>query len=106
MVLAVVNRAKWNSKFVPHIQTGVSMINAAQIRAARGLLDISQSRLAAMSSVSMSTIKRLKGASQIRGSAESIWKVQRDLEEAGIEFIPADGNSGPGVRLREKRGLG
>ena len=79
------------------------MINAAQIRAARALLDISQARLSAMSSVSESTIKRLEGASQIRGSAESIWKVQRVLEEAGIEFIPADGNSGPGVRLRENR---
>lgn len=79
------------------------MINAAQIRAARALLDISQLRLSAMSSVSESTIKRLEGASQIRGSAESIWKVQRVLEQAGIEFIPADGNSGPGVRLRENR---
>ena len=79
------------------------MINAAQIRAARALLDISQARLSAMSSVSESTIKRLEGASQIRGSAESIWKVQRVLEEAGIEFIPAEGSSGPGVRLRESR---
>ena len=79
------------------------MINAAQIRAARALLDISQSRLSAMSSVSESTIKRLEGASGIRGAAESIWKVQRVLEEAGIEFIPADGSSGPGVRLRENR---
>ena len=79
------------------------MINAAQIRAARALLDISQARLSAMSSVSESTIKRLEGASQIRGSAESIWKVQRVLEEAGIEFIPAEGSSGPGVLLRESR---
>lgn len=78
------------------------MINAAQIRAARALLDISQLRLSEMSEVSESTIKRLEGASQIRGSAESIWKVQRVLEEAGVEFIAADRNSGPGVRLREK----
>jgi transcriptional regulator with XRE-family HTH domain len=79
------------------------MINAAQIRAARALLDISQLQLAAMSSVSESTIKRLEAASGIRGAAESIWKVQRVLEEAGVEFIAADGSSGPGVRLREKR---
>ena len=76
------------------------MINAAQIRAARALLDISQLQLAAMSSVSESTIKRLEAASTIRGSAESIWKVQRVLEEAGVEFIPAEGDKGPGVRLR------
>ena len=79
------------------------MINAAQIRAARALLDISQARLADMSSVSESTIKRLEAASQIRGSAESIWKVQQILEAAGIEFIPAEGAGGPGVRLRENR---
>ena len=79
------------------------MINAAQIRAARALLDISQSRLSAMSTVSESTIKRLEGASGIRGAAESIWKVQRVLEEAGVEFIPAEGSRGPGVRLRENR---
>jgi transcriptional regulator with XRE-family HTH domain len=79
------------------------MINAAQIRAARALLDISQARLAAMSAVSESTIKRLEAASTIRGSAESIWKVQRVLEEAGVEFIPAEGSRGPGVRLRENR---
>ena len=80
------------------------MINAAQIRAARALLDISQARLAAMSSVSESTIKRLEAASTIRGSAESIWKVQRVLEETGVEFIPAEGDKGPGVRLRDNRG--
>lgn len=79
------------------------MINAAQIRAARALLDISQVRLAAMSSVSESTIKRLEAASEIRGSAESIWKIQQVLEVAGIEFIPAEGEGGPGVRLRENR---
>jgi transcriptional regulator with XRE-family HTH domain len=79
------------------------MINAAQIRAARALLDISQLRLSEMSGVSESTIKRLEAASQIRGSAESIWKVQRVLEDAGVEFIPAEGDKGPGVRLRENR---
>ena len=79
------------------------MINAAQIRAARALLDISQLRLSEMSGVSDSTIKRLEAASHIRGAAESIWKVQRVLEEAGIEFLAAEGSSGPGVRLREKR---
>ena len=79
------------------------MINAAQIRAARALLDISQARLSAMSRVSESTIKRLEGASQIRGSAESIWKVQRVLEEAGVEFIPVEGDRGSGVRLRENK---
>lgn len=79
------------------------MIDAAQIRAARALLDISQFKLAALASVSESTIKRLEAASQIRGAAESIWKVQRVLEEAGVEFVAADGSRGPGVRLRESR---
>ena len=27
------------------------------------------------------------------------------LEQAGVEFIPADENKGPGVRLKEKIGI-
>ena len=37
---------------------------------------------------------------QIRGSVESVWKIQRALEAAGIEFIPAEAGKGPGVRLK------
>ena len=37
---------------------------------------------------------------QIRGSVESVWKIQTALEAAGIEFIAAEAGKGPGVRLK------
>ena len=77
------------------------LIDAAQIRASRALLDISQSELSRLASVSATTIKRLEGSSEIRGAAETVWKIQMALEKAGIEFIPGDDQKGPGVRLRE-----
>ena len=78
------------------------MIDAAQIRAARALLDISQLQLAAMSAVSESTIKRLEAASTIRGSAESIW-FRGYLRRPVLNSFPDEGGQGPGVRLRENR---
>ena len=78
------------------------MIDAAQIRAARGLLNISQTELAEMAAMSTATVKRIESASAIRGTAESLWKLQTALEKAGVEFIPADDHKGPGVRLKER----
>ena len=81
------------------------MIFSAEIRAGRALLGWSQSNLAEAASVGVATVRRLESAgSEIRGSAESVWKVQRALEEAGIEFIPPEGTKGPGVRLRASQG--
>ena len=31
---------------------------------------------------------------------ERLWKIQTALEKAGVEFIPADDQKGPGVRLK------
>jgi transcriptional regulator with XRE-family HTH domain len=76
------------------------MVNAAQIRAARALLDLSQAQISKLAAVSATTIKRLEATAEIRGSAEVLWKVQTALENAGVEFIPADETKGPGVRLK------
>ena len=46
----------------------------------------------------------LKLATEVRGAAETVWKLQTALEKAGVEFIPADEHKGPGVRLKEKVG--
>ena len=77
------------------------MIEAAQIRAARGLLNLAQADLAIRAGVHVATIRRLEAAPEIRGAAETLWKIQNALEAAGIEFIPAEGGKGPGVRLKE-----
>jgi transcriptional regulator with XRE-family HTH domain len=78
------------------------VIDAAQIRAARALLDVSQAQLSKLALVSATTIKRLEAASEIRGAAETLWKLQTALEKAGVEFISADEHKGPGARLKER----
>ncbi len=73
-------------------------IAAAQVRAARAMVKWSQQDLARASGVSLPTIKRMEGSDgPIRGITENVWKVQRALEAAGIEFTDDDA---PGVRLR------
>jgi len=76
------------------------MIFPAEIRAGRALLGWSQIRLAAAASVGVATVRRLEGAGSPRGSVDTLWKIQRALEDAGIEFIPAAEGKGPGVRLK------
>ena len=79
------------------------MIFASEIRAARGLIGWSQEDLAKAASVGISTVRRLEGArDHIRGSTEVLWKIQRALEQAGVEFIPSDDTKGPGVRLKQR----
>lgn len=76
------------------------MIGPAQIRAARALLDVNQTKLSEWASISAATLKRIEGSSEIRGAADTIRKIQRALEAAGVEFIPEEAGRGPGVRLR------
>jgi transcriptional regulator with XRE-family HTH domain len=78
------------------------MITAAQVKAARALLGLNQSELAKKTGLGIATVKRLELSSKLRGAATTLWKVQTALEEAGIEFLPASEESGPGVRLRAR----
>jgi hypothetical protein len=79
------------------------MIGPAQIRAARALLDINQTKLSEWASISVATLKRIEGASEIRGAADTLWKIQQALESAGVEFIAEDAGKGVGVRLKQSR---
>ena len=79
------------------------MVDAAQIRAARALLNMVQTDLARIASVHVATIRRLEAATEVRGAAETIWKIQKALEAAGIEFISEEAGRGPGVRLKHAR---
>ena len=76
------------------------MIHASQIRGARAILELSQSKLAELAGVSAATVKRIESAAEIRGAADTLWKIEKALETAGVEFIDADGIKGPGVRLK------
>ena len=76
------------------------MIGPRQIRAARALLSMGQLELSELADVGISTVKRIELATDIAGSARTLWKLQTALEKAGVEFIPADELKGSGVRLR------
>jgi transcriptional regulator with XRE-family HTH domain len=77
------------------------MIFAREIRAGRALLGWSQLDLAKAASIGVATVRRLEAAgTAVRGSVDTVWKIQQALEKAGVEFIPAEEGRGPGVRLR------
>ena len=77
------------------------MIYPVQVRAARSLLGISQDELARLAAIGVVTLKRLEAAgTEIRGSAQTIARIQQALERAGIIFIDQNDEAGPGVRLR------
>ena len=76
------------------------MISAKQIKAARVFLEMEQRDLAAKSGLSLPTIQRMEKMGVERSSAANAQKVQRALEDGGVEFIPENGG-GAGVRLRK-----
>lgn len=75
------------------------MISPSQCRAARGLLDWGQQKLADEAGVGVVTVRQLEaGTHQPRHATLQV--VRRCLEAAGVEFI-AENGGGAGVRLRE-----
>jgi transcriptional regulator with XRE-family HTH domain len=70
-----------------------------QIRAARGLLDWSQTRLGETAGVSLSTVKDFE-AGRRTPTVASIGAILGALEAAGVEFTNGDA---PGVRLKKAR---
>ena len=76
-------------------------MTSAQLRAARAMLDWSQSKLAREAGVSVETIKRLE---RMEGALEAtkvatLEAIRQCLIGAGIEFVNSDA---PGVRLRAR----
>ena len=77
------------------------MIYPVQIRAARVLVGLSQQDLAKLAGIGLATLKRIEGAgAELTGTAQTMARIQRALESAGVIFLDAAGNAGPGVRLR------
>jgi transcriptional regulator with XRE-family HTH domain len=74
-------------------------ISAAQCRAARALLDWSQSDLEASAQVAKKTIADLERGTR-QPYARTLMALRAALEAAGVEFI-AENGGGPGVRLRK-----
>jgi transcriptional regulator with XRE-family HTH domain len=79
--------------------TQPAVLTPAQLRAARALLGWSREDLAAKSGTGGETVKNF----EFRGSDPKLGTVQkwrRALEQAGVRFIDADDQDGPGVRLK------
>ena len=66
------------------------------------MLGWGQAELSKLAGVGLTTLKRIELSDEITGSARTLWKIQIALEEAGVEFIPADDEKGPGLRLKRK----
>ena len=75
------------------------MITGAQCRMARAALKIGVRELAEMAGVSAMTITRFENG-QTGGYADTLDKITKALEAAGVQFIPENGG-GAGVRLRK-----
>ncbi|TNC49532.1 transcriptional regulator [Rubellimicrobium rubrum] len=71
----------------------------AQCRAARGLLNITQSALADAAAVGLTTVVDFEKERRQVGRF-SVSFIRRALEAAGVVFIEENGG-GPGVRLRK-----
>ena len=79
------------------------ILSSELVRAARALLRWEQRDLAAASSVSLPTIKRLESMPGFMSAhLSTITALRKALEGAGIEFIEENGG-GPGIRLRKRQ---
>ena len=76
------------------------MITREQCRAARGLLDWSQGRLAEAASVGLSTVRQFEGGAR-QPIANNLTAIRAALEAAGVQFVePGIDPLGSGVVLR------
>lgn len=76
-------------------------IDPSQSRAARGLLDWSQTKLAQMSNLSESTVRDFEKGRRIP-SVNNLSAMRRAMEDEGVVFQDAGETveGGPGVRLK------
>lgn len=82
------------------VTSSLMAISPAQCRAARGFLGWSQEQLAEKAGVAIVTVNQFEaGKSASRRATVEV--IRLALEAAGLSFLDADSNGGPGVRLRQ-----
>jgi transcriptional regulator with XRE-family HTH domain len=75
------------------------VITGEQLRMARAALRLGVREVAAMADVAPMTVSRIENG-QSSGNVETLKKLRRALESAGVIFVDENGE-GPGVRLRK-----
>jgi transcriptional regulator with XRE-family HTH domain len=79
------------------------MLESAQIRAARALLDWRQKDLSKASGVGTATIQRIeKSHRSITGYVSTLVRIQAAFEQAGIQFIENDEMGGFGLQMAKR----
>jgi transcriptional regulator with XRE-family HTH domain len=82
----------------------MSMLQVAQIRAARALLGWRQEDIAKTAKISVATIRRIESQEQLlTGNLSTLLKIQAAFEQAGIQFIDEDETGGFGLRMAKKK---
>lgn len=76
-----------------------NILSPEQCRAARALLDWTRAELAIKAAVGQATLADFEGGKPRNLYSRTLSDIRRALEEAGVIFIPGNGE-GPGVRLR------
>ena len=69
------------------------------LRAARVALDIPASEFAKMAGISKRSLVRIEACQPV--GLEVSLRVQKALEQAGVEFLPETDTEGPGIRVRK-----
>jgi len=78
-------------------------LTGAQIRAARGLLNLSVAELASQTGLAINTIRKAEGTNELAAVTQaSVTLIRKTLEEAGVHFIDAD-TLGAGVRFKSPK---
>ena len=76
------------------------MLVGAQLRAARGLLNLSVAELAEQTGLAVNTIRRAESTNEVSGITDANMRLLRGtLETEGVVFLDAN-ELGPGVRLK------
>jgi transcriptional regulator with XRE-family HTH domain len=75
------------------------MISPIQVRMARAALGWGVRDLGKKAGISANTVSRFENGGG--AMVETLIQIQAALEEAGIVFVSADQQGGPGVRLRD-----
>jgi len=76
------------------------LLSPAQCRAARGLIDWTQSKLAGQARVGLSTVRNFEAGRSVP-IEQNLAAIRTALDVGGVEFIPENGG-GAGVRLKKR----